>query len=143
MRYALVDQNYIVTNLIEYDPGSDFTPPPGHSIKADDGSNVIGQTYVSPPNPDEISRRQFFQLLAIKGIISQDDAVAAAGGGVIPAALLALLNQLPADQQFSAKMLVASAQTFQRSHPFTAQIGEFYGMSPTDLDAFWADARQL
>lgn len=143
MRYALVDRNFIVTNVIEYDPGADFTPPDGQLLKVDDGSNVIGATYVEPANPDEISRRQFFQLLAIKTIITQDDAVAAAGGGVIPPALLALIEQLPAEDQFSAKMLLSSAQTFHRSHPFTAAIGEFYGMSSADIDDFWSAARQL
>lgn len=143
MRYALVDRNFIVINVIEYEPGSDFTPPDGQLLKVDDGSNVIGSTYVEPANPDEISRRQFFQLLAIKSIISEDDAVSAAGGGVIPDALLALIQQLPEDQQFNARILIASAQTFQRSNQFTAAIGEFYGMSSTDLDDFWTAARKL
>lgn len=100
--------------------------------------------FLHPPAPlPDISDRQFFQQLAVQGVITQDEALAAVKTGSIPAALQGLINSLPADQQFGATMIVAGATTFQRNHPMTVAIGAAYGWNAAQIDAFFRLAAAL
>lgn len=101
--------------------------------------------YVPPPSPmpESISDRQFFQQLAVQGVISQDDALAAVRIGTIPAALQALINGLPADQQFGATMIISGATIFERNHPLTVALGADYGWTVAQLDDFFRAAAVL
>lgn len=94
------------------------------------------------PVPASISDRQFFQQLAIAGIISEDEALAS-NAAVIPAPLLVLVNQLPEEDQFNAKMILSGATTFERNHPLTISIGSAYGMSSDQIDEFFKQASVL
>lgn len=96
----------------------------------------------APPVPTSISDRQFFQQLAIDGIISEDEALAA-NAAVIPAPLLVIIDQLPAGQRFDAKMKISGATTFLRDDPLTIAIGQAYGMSPGEVDDFFVAAAGL
>lgn len=96
-----------------------------------------------PPVPSSISDRQFFQQLAVSGIITEAEAIAAVATGTIPAALQALIDLLPADVKFSATMLLSGAVTFERSHPLTEAIGSAYNMTPAQIDALWLAASKL
>jgi hypothetical protein len=100
--------------------------------------------YVAPPPavPDSISDRQFFQQLAIIGIITEDQALAS-NAAVIPPPLLAIIDAMPSEQQFAAKMLVSGATVFERSHPMTIAIGAAYGMSSDQVDEFFREAAAL
>lgn len=93
--------------------------------------------------PDEISDRQFFQQLALGGIITQAEALAAVKTGTMPAALQALIEALPADQRFGAQMIVSGATIFQRHHPMTDAIGASYGWKPEQIDTFFIAASAL
>lgn len=108
------------------------------------GSDVV--TYTPPPAPpavpQSISDRQFFQQLAVQGIITEDQALAA-NAAVIPAPLASLIDAMPADQQFGAKMIVSGATVFERSNPLTIAIGTAYGMSSNQIDAFFIAAAAL
>lgn len=107
------------------------------------GSEVV--TYTPPPAPvvpQSISDRQFFQQLAVQGIITEDQALAA-NAAVIPAPLVALIDAMPADQQFGAKMIVSGATVFERSNSLTIAIGTAYGMSSDQIDAFFRAAAAL
>ncbi|MBB5703611.1 hypothetical protein FHS76_003518 [Ochrobactrum daejeonense] len=98
---------------------------------------------VAPP-PDEISDRQFFQKLAVMGIIGQADALAAVQRGEIPAPLQAIIDQLPTeDAKFEAQMLVAGAQTFNRTHPLTEIVRQTLGWTVEQRDDFWREAANL
>lgn len=94
------------------------------------------------PVPPSISDRQFFQQLANDGIISQSEALAS-NAAVIPAPLLAILEAMPADQQFSAKMIVSGATIYKREDPLTVAIGTAYGWSAGQIDAFFQAAAAL
>jgi hypothetical protein len=82
------------------------------------------------PVPASISDRQFFQQLAVQGIITQADALAA-NAAVIPPALLTLINAMP------------GATTFYRDNALTVAIGTAYGMSAAQVDAFFTAAAAL
>ena len=104
----------------------------------------VPDPYVAPPTPvpQSISDRQFFQQLAVAGIISQDQALAS-NAAVIPAPLLAIIDAMPSDQQFAAKMLVSGATVFERNHPMTEAIGGAYGWNGAQIDAFFTAAAAL
>lgn len=95
------------------------------------------------PVPDEISRRQFFQQMAVAGLISQTEAIAAVKAGEIPAALMAFVTSLPAEVQFAAEMLIIGATTFHRSHPLVEAFGTLQGLSSAQVDDLWRAAAVL
>jgi hypothetical protein len=105
-------------------------------------AGVVTQVATFALNVESLSRAQFFQQLAIAGIITQAESLAVYGG-VIPNALLTLINGLPTDQQFKAKSLILGASEIQRAHPLTNAIGVAYGMSEDQIDAFFATASGL
>lgn len=108
--------------------------------------NVI-PPYVPPevvePAPEEISDRQFFQELANREIITEEEALAAVMTGTIPAAMQAMIDALPEEQQFPATMLVSGATTFHRRHPLTGLIGILGSWDDAGLDKLWRDAHAL
>ncbi|WP_341992867.1 hypothetical protein [Azorhizobium sp. AG788] len=95
--------------------------------------------YVAPPLPPpaEISDRQFFQGLALRGLVSQAEALAAVGTGTLPAAFEALIGQLSAEDQFAARMLLSGATSFQRTNPLVDTLGAMLDMSPAEIDDLW------
>jgi hypothetical protein len=104
----------------------------------------VPDPYVAPPAPvpASISDRQFFQQLAVLGIITQDDALAS-NAAVIPPPLLTIIDGMPAEQQFAAKMLVGGATVFERNHPMTIAIGTAYGWTSSQVDDFFRAASLL
>lgn len=99
-----------------------------------------------PPPPNTISDRQFAQALAVLKIITQDEAEAWVGPGVVPAQLMGMVDQLPEAMQFPARMMLIGATTFELSHPTTqALIAGYNAVAPTQLDAgaLWTLAASL
>lgn len=96
-----------------------------------------------PPVPQVISDRQFFQQLAVLGHITQAEALDAVGPGILPASMLALIAQLPAEHQFGAQITLTGATAFERRHPLTDVLGGMYGMDSAALDQLWRDASVL
>lgn len=103
------------------------------------------EPYEPPPAPvpNEISDRQFFQQLAIMGLITEADAIAAVATGTLPPAMAGFIDQLPADQRFAARMALQGATTFVRSNPLVETFGEMQGMTPEQIDDLWREAAQL
>ena len=92
----------------------------------------------------DISDRQCFQQLAIMGRVTDDEALAAVTVGALPQVVTDGIAQLPADQQFGAKMLLCGATLFQRAHPMVPVFMHFVGIDgSTDIDAFWRAASAL
>jgi hypothetical protein len=79
---------------------------------------------------------------SIAGIVTQDEALAA-NAAVIPPPLLDIIDEMPADQQFSIKMVVSGATMFERQNPLTISIGTAYGMTSDQIDAFFLAASLL
>ena len=90
----------------------------------------------------DISRRQFFQQLAIIKIITEDEALSAMGG-TIPFGLASLIVLLPSEDVFAAKMLLTGASTFQRNHLVTIAIGKAYKWPDEQVDEFFIEAAKL
>lgn len=96
-----------------------------------------------PAVPQEISDRQFFQQLAVMGLITEDEAIAAVATGTLPAAMAAFIDQLPAEQQFAARMALQGATTFLRSNPLVETFGAMQGMTSAEIDVLWRAAAVL
>lgn len=109
-----------------------------------ESNRVLIQRFDPPPTtPQVISDRQFFQLLAQRQVISGEEALAAVGPGDIPAAMGAIIDGMPADQRFPARMLLTGATQFDRQHPLVAAFAAAFGWSAADVDAFWSSASAL
>lgn len=112
-----------------------------------DGAPRRSSTFEDIPTrvPELISDRQFFQALASPPyeIITQEEALAAVKTGEIPAAMMAIISQLPEGAQFGATMLVSGATTFRRDHSLTGIVGTAFGWSDAQIDAFFIAADAL
>lgn len=91
----------------------------------------------------QISDRQFFQQLAIMGHITEAEALDAVGPGILPTSMLSLIEMLPIEQQFSTKIILTGATSFERNHPLTPVLGGMFGMDDLALDGLWQAARLL
>ncbi|MDM9619071.1 hypothetical protein [Rhizobium sp. S96] len=101
--------------------------------------NVVTTEYV----PEEISRRQFFQVLASRGLITKAEALDAVTVGTLPAAIEAIIALIPdEDIQWSIRMSF-SAQNFLRSNWCVAMFGTMQGMSSAAIDQIWRDGALL
>lgn len=113
------------------------------------GYTLVEWLMDEPPPPDPIppsviSDRQFFQQLAIAGVITQDEALAAVCTGTIPAALLTIIDSFEdPGQKFAAKMLVSGAVAFERTHPMTLALASAMGWSEQQINDLWSAASQL
>ena len=85
-----------------------------------------------------ISDRQFFQGLALQGFITTAEALDAVKTGALPQQIEAMVATLPESEQFSARMLLSGATTFQRTHPLVSVLGDMMKMTAQELDEFWA-----
>jgi hypothetical protein len=155
--YAVIDGNGMIVNRVAIDDPTQWAPPTGCSI-VQEATQVyeIGGTYINgiytplppppplpPPVPAAISDRQFFQQLAVQGVITPDDALAAVKTGELPTALRQLVSAMPPDKQFAATMMIAGATVFERYHPLTIAMGTAYGWTAAQIDVLWRVAAEL
>lgn len=107
---------------------------------------IEGDTYVIrslPPVPLQISDRQFFHILALNGAITEAEALEAVKTGELPAQIVALIEALPEEQIFGAKMLLCGATVFRRYHPLTEHLGQAMGYTSRQIDDLFRAAGQL
>lgn len=108
------------------------------------GGNATDAILPTPvPVPAAISDRQFFQQLAVQGVITQNEALAAVKTGDTPPALQQVIDGLPPGQQFEATMIISGATTFQRNHPLTVAIGVACHWSIDQIDDLFRTAAEL
>lgn len=104
----------------------------------DDGGVIEPYVEPEPPVPSVISRRQFYQGLAVEGFITNQEALDAMRTGAMPAALQSILDGMTDNSsRFEAEMLLLGAHEFHRNHPLTIVIAEAQDMSEQEVDDFW------
>ncbi|KAB2749851.1 hypothetical protein [Brucella anthropi] len=133
-------------HLIGIDSDFGYTRGLGGTVygKLWNGTAIVEPEPEPEPIPDEISRRQFFQHLAVMGIITKADALAAMQGGVIPTPIQAIINHLPSDDdKFNAQMFIVGAATFHRTHPLAETVREALSWTVEQKDDFWRQAAML
>ncbi len=104
---------------------------------------TVDPATLPPPVPGAISDRQFFQQLAVMGVVSETDAEAAVATGTLPTAMVELVSLLPEPAQFPARMLLKGATTFYRQHEMTDTITWLYGWTGDQVDQLFRDASAL
>jgi hypothetical protein len=149
MRMAVIE-NGRVTNVIEAADG--FEHPQGHALVPSKTAN-IGDTYdgktfapgepLPGPVPTTISARQFKQQLAHDGKITEAEALVWVGRGDIPVSVAALVDELPEEQRFGARMLLVGAGEISRDHWLVPVFGKAMGYTSAMLDDFWRSAAAL
>lgn len=105
--------------------------------------SVSGVTPPAEPVPASISDRQFAQQLAVLGTITETEALAWAARGELPDAIEGAIAALPEEQRFSARMLLASATTYERSHPLVGALADLLGYDAAEIDDLWRAASLL
>lgn len=97
-----------------------------------------------PPVPASISDRQFFQQLAVQGIITRQEAKDAVKTGAIPAEMQAIVNGMAnEDDRFAAEMLLSGATEFLRNHPLVAAFAAAKGWTSAQVDNLFRAASAL
>lgn len=118
--------------------GTMLTVPKAHEAAVKAVMKQPGWQTPPEPVPASISDRQFAQGLALKDIISREEALAFVRTGTMPDALKALVEGIPDEgTRFSVEMLVSGATVFERHSPFVDQLASGYGWSPQQTDEFW------
>ena len=104
---------------------------------------TVDPATLPPPVPASISDRQFFQQLAIQGLITEQEAEDAVAPGTVPASLAALIEFLPEQARHPARMLLKGATVFERQHEMTDTIAWLYGFDNDDVDDLFRAAALL
>ncbi|MFC6447159.1 hypothetical protein [Shinella zoogloeoides] len=93
------------------------------------------------PPPNEISRRQFFQELANRELITKEEALAAITSGTLPAEFETLVAAiLDEDIEWQARMALCGATTFLRTNWFVDYFAAMKGFSSAYMDDLWSKA---
>ena len=93
--------------------------------------------------PATISDRQFAHGLWKQSVITFEEARDFLKVGQMPAALAALVAQMPAAQRQDAELMITGSTVFERAHPFTAAIAAAFGWTDEVTDEFWTYAASL
>ncbi|CAO4170907.1 hypothetical protein [Methylorubrum extorquens] len=167
MKRALFDDLGLPTGLFDESVNTEL-PPSAVAISNAEWREILDnqgrrrwtgsglEAYEPPPMPpiapSAISDRQFAQALALAGTITEAEALAWAARGELPQAMEDALHQIPDTngQRFGARMMLAAATSYERSHPLTDQLGALLtnpatgkAYDATALDALWARAAAL
>ena len=114
--------------------------PPGVEVALTPGDTIPIPGGIAPRT---ISRRQFFQYLAVIHIISEEEALAAVSLGVIPPPLMAIIGMMPEQVRFAARMLVISAQEFDVDNQMAETVRLALGWSEDQKFDFWKKASEI
>jgi len=111
--------------------GKDLPPEPVLSVEA------------PPAQPRVISRRQLILALHGAGLITAEEALAAAKTGDVPAAIDAVFAQLPPDQALAARVTWASMTEVRRDHPLIEAVIAAGLATAEQVDALFRTAASL
>lgn len=88
--------------------------------------------------PETISRRQFYQELANRGIITKEEALAAIVDNTLPSEFALMVDSIiDEDIQWQARMLLAGATEFKRGNWFVDFFAAIKSLSSEYMDEFW------
>lgn len=91
------------------------------------------------PIPD-ITTRQFLIQAAAQGLITAEEAVAAAETNAIPATIQAVFESLPSEQQIAARITWAKMTIIGREEPLVVLAAAAFNLNGAQTDQFFRDA---
>lgn len=127
-------------NIIRVSDGAFVPADPDNRDYAALMAAVVDGAVIEPwepepePVPAEISPSQLFIGLVAAGMITEDEAMAAAKSGTVPPAIDALFSELPASDALAARVRWARMTTVERDNPLVAALGAANGLSDQDID---------
>lgn len=95
-----------------------------------------------PPIPATISKRQFWQQLANMGMITKAEALAVMVSGTLPPAFDALVSALDEDDEFKARMQLAT-NDYERSNEYVAAFAQAQDIDDATVDEIWKQGATL
>lgn len=95
------------------------------------------------PVPASVSRRQLLLALTQMGLITGDEALAAAQTGAVPAAVHGVFDNMQPSDKLDAQITWASMSVAERDHPLVAALASANEMSSDDIDDFFRLAGSL
>ena len=134
----------VVRNVVEVDPANrpSFTTGWPEAATAGPGWTYAGGTFAPPaappaPVPQSIT---FAQMLI--GLVTEQWITEAEGdawlSGTVPAAVAALIAQLPEGQRFAARARAVRPSTVLRNDPLVLGLAEIEGKSAEQMNAFFS-----
>lgn len=99
---------------------------------------------LDPPPPEPVpgmitlTNRQLFAALALTGMITQAEALAAGRVGEVPAAVDAVFDTLPPQDAFLARLTWATMREVPRNHPLIALLVQAGQATDEQVDALFA-----
>ena len=103
----------------------------------------VGLWAALDPVPSSVTKRQFFRQLRDDGVISQAEAVAAAGRGEIPQTLATRMGEAPAALVADIELDLASMQVVERGSQTWQVVAGLLGWDDTVQDSFFTRAARL
>lgn len=145
---VLAALRYWRLNQVDAPPGKRQV---GYTIEDQDGAPILVPEYEdlpdAPPPPaptiPSISFRQFLLQARADGLIDDVEALAAAESRAMPAAIAAVIESLPADQQIAAKITWLTMTQLDRDTPLTALVSAALGKDDAATDDFFRAAARL
>jgi hypothetical protein len=101
-----------------------------------DGLDWVAVAPPPPPVPQSISFAQLLIGLVTEQWITEAEADAWLAG-TLPFAILTVIDGLPVEQQFPAKVRALRPSEVLRSDPLVAAMGTAAGKTATEIDAFF------
>ncbi|MGG5823514.1 hypothetical protein [Falsiroseomonas sp. HW251] len=92
------------------------------------------------PVPASVRLLPFLREAAQRGLITAEDALAAARTGTVPAGFEPFLAKLPADQAFEARLAWAAMVDVERANPLLAVVAAQSGIADATLDELFRAA---
>jgi hypothetical protein len=132
-------------NTLEWDPNN--SPPDAPTQQeiidkaAELASTFAAEDFIK--NIPPITRRQLILGLREAGVLSDEEAIAAAKSGDVPAAIQPFVAYLSAEDQVTFAVTWASMSVAERSDPLVAALGAANGWSDEQLNAFFISSAQL
>lgn len=149
-RYAIIE-NGLVVNVAVGDAEWAASVGAIQSDVAEIGWAYADGVFTAPPPPDpgappvpaSITRRQLLLQLALSGMITGPEALAAAQTGAVPAAVQAVFDQLGPADKLAAEITWATMSVADRGHPLVAALGATRAMTDQQIDDFFRAAAAL
>ena len=95
---------------------------------------------LEPTVPPSVTLLRFMRILARRGIITQDEALAATRTGAVPAAIDAVFATFPPDAAFDARLTWAAMYEVERANPLLELVGAMHGIDGPDWDDIFREA---
>jgi hypothetical protein len=96
------------------------------------------QPETPPPPPIVLTARQLFAALALTGMITEAEALAAGRTGEVPTAVEAVFATLPAQDAFLARLTWATMRDVPRNHPLIGAMIAADVATDEQVDALFA-----